>query len=154
MIQGELVVVARTVVLVHEAVCQQVVINHSCELFAFVSLKMSVDVDSVNVQICKVAFVRPRLSHVLLHPLSFFCAVRFSALFSHLDQKRFTRRFCLSSATQDFLNFTKRLKTILTWSLLGVQQAFGLLIYFNTVLNIKPWQFYHELQSAETGVEV
>jgi hypothetical protein len=32
------------------------------------------------VQICKIAFVRPRLSHVLLHPLSFFCAVRFFSL--------------------------------------------------------------------------
>jgi hypothetical protein len=39
----------------------------------------------------------PRLSHVLLHLLSFFCAVRFSALFSPLVQKRFTRRFCFST---------------------------------------------------------
>jgi hypothetical protein len=54
-----------------------------------------------TVQICKIAFVRPRLSHVLLHPLSFFCAVRFfRSLFSSLFKRGSREDFAFASQRQ------------------------------------------------------
>jgi hypothetical protein len=68
------------------------------------------------VQICEIAFGRPRLSHVLLHLLSFFCAVRFfRSLFSSLFKRSSREDFAFPPTHPSINNIQEPLLRLLSF---------------------------------------